>query len=258
MTFKSSILVTLTATLLSSGAYASDLNGSLKDGSSAESGGVVSWTGFYLGSRIGYGHANHDIQVESYQNGAEEIEAVAPLFGVNGLDTSGLTGGGQIGFDMARGRFLFGVFGSYDLSSAETTVSLAGTEIKAIEKGDEFSLGARLGYLVAPRTMAYVLAAYTQSEFSFTGAGDTAGIPNGKTKDVTFDGLTVGGGVEFALTGNVFLGLEGTHTFYGEETIADFHDNEERSRSGIRATDEIGETRIMGTLKVKLNSGLGF
>lgn len=298
---KASVLGGLAAILLSSSAYASDIYGSAKDSpaTAASSGGVVNWTGFYIGGRLGYGHANHDLTVESYQAEASEVEAipascadpkgeswngtendcqggydpgspmlpaidglVQPLFGLNGLDTSGLTGGGQIGFDISRGRFVFGLFGAYDLSTAETTVSLADTEIKAIEKGDEWSVGARLGYIVAPRTLTYVLAAYTQSDFSFSGAGDTKGVPNGQTKDVTFDGLTLGGGIEFALTSNVFFGIEGTHTFYGKEVISDFHNNEDRGRVGVRTTDEIDETKVMGTLKIKLNgggtTGLGF
>jgi outer membrane immunogenic protein len=120
---------------------------------------------------------------------------------------------------------------------------LLGTDFTVIEKGDEWSIGARAGLLVNDRTLAYILAAYTQTEYSF---GDT---------DITFDGVTVGGGVEFALTQNVFLGVEGTHTFYGEELLGDTNDGNDAS--GLRAYDEIGETKVMGTLKIKLNSGLG-
>jgi outer membrane immunogenic protein len=168
---------------------------------------------------------------------------------VDGINSSGLVGDGRVGFDLQRGRFVGGIFASYGFNDMSTDVSFGGTTIKAIEKGDEWSIGARAGLLVNERTLAYILAAYTETEYSFAGIGS-----NGGNKDVTFSGVTVGGGVEFALTQNVFLGVEGTHTFYGEETIADFYSA--TANRGLRLEDEIGETKVMGTLKIKLNSGL--
>jgi len=279
---KTSILaLAISGALLSPVLGADIFNGSTKDGPSV-AGTTVNWSGVYVGGRLGYGHANHDLTVESYRNAVPDTPCPEPapadtdkaaavltpicgegsgtpgasveLFGLNGLDSSGVTGGGQLGVDMQRGRFVFGAFGSYDMSGAETTVSVAGTELKAIEKGDEWSLGVRAGLLVNPRTLAYVLAAYTESEFTYAGIGEM-----GAAKDVTHSGLTVGGGVEFAVTNNIFLGVEGTHTFYDKETLADScgqtEDCGEPGAGGTRLNDEIGETKVMGTLKVKLNSG---
>lgn len=252
-------------------AVGADIGSSVKDGPADFSSPSVSWTGIYLGGRLGYGHANHNLTVDEYRNGIPAVvcgegdEECTPqdavpgetfqAIGINGIDTSGVTGGAQLGFDLQRGRFLFGIVGSYDLSGAETTVSLGGLEAKAIEKGDEWSLGGRLGFLVNPRTLTYALASYTESEFGFAGIGE-----NGATKDVTFSGVTVGAGIEYALTHNVFLGIEGTHTFYGKERIAD-SGNGEPGSYGDRLNDEIDETKVMGTLKIKLNggsTGLGF
>jgi outer membrane immunogenic protein len=167
---------------------------------------------------------------------------------LDGLNSSGITGGAQIGFDYQMGRVVVGVFGSYDLSSMDTTASLGPIDLTLIEKGDEWTVGARAGYLLHPRVLAYVLAGYTQADWTF---GD--GLL-GK-KEVTFEGVTVGGGLEYALTQNVFIGLEGTHTFYGKETILDDYDAEDNE--GGRLNDEIGETKVLGTLKIKLNSDIG-
>lgn len=170
---------------------------------------------------------------------------------IDGISSSGLVGDGRIGFDVARGRFLFGVFGSYGFNQMETDASIAGLGTASIEKGEEWSAGARAGILVNPRTLAYILAAYTQTDYEFGIAG-----PGGsESREITFDGVTVGGGVEFAVTNNVFLGIEGTHTFYGKETI--FSEYNAESNTGLRLDDEIGETKVMGTLKIKLNTGLG-
>lgn len=173
---------------------------------------------------------------------------------LDGLNTSGLVGDGRIGFDVARGRFLFGVFGSYGFSNMEADGGLEDLGSFTLEKGDEWSVGARAGILVNPRTLAYIMAAYTQTDYELTlhGSGEDA---TSKARETTFDGVTVGGGVEFALTGNVFLGVEGTHTFYGKETI--FSESDAESNIGARLDDELGETKVMGTLKIKLNTGLG-
>ena len=257
-----------------------------------------SWTGFYLGGRIGYGNANHEISVDQYYkdfctlddpardgydgfddyyrpytvgninsyygtsfSSCSEIDTSEDegvqgantsggksreVASLDGLNSSGITGGLQIGYDQQIGnRFVVGVFGSYDLSSMNTTATVSDVTMTLIEKGDEWSIGARAGYLLHPRVMAYVLAAYTQADWEFIGD---------QRKDITFDGLTIGGGLEYALSRNVFLGVEGTHTFYGKETVFDVYDPD--YNNGIRVNDEIGETKILGTLKVKLNGDL--
>lgn len=253
-----------------------------------------SWTGFYLGGRIGYGNANHKIGEETYfnsycgdegqehgfedhdkdnrskylvngtlvcdKNGPDDNSPntydtivvngqTQEIASVDGINSSGITGGFQVGFDKQIGtRLIVGVFGSYDLSSMETNVSALGIEIPLIEKGDEWSIGARFGYLLHPRVMAYVLAAYTQADWEFV-TGDIG--DDGGRKEITFDGVTVGGGLEYAVTRNIFLGIEGTHTFYGKEAIVDEYSAE--SNIGSRTTDEIGETKVLGTLKIKGN-----
>jgi opacity protein-like surface antigen len=172
---------------------------------------------------------------------------------LDGANSSGIVGDVRLGYDLAYRRFLVGVFGTYGFSGMETSASIAGLGSASIEKGDEWSLGVRAGVIVAPRTLAYILAAYTQTEYEFGIAGA------GGSKDVTFDGVTVGGGIEFALAGNVFLGIEGTHTFYGEETVARFDTGSGLPGHRFELNDEIGETKIMGTLKIKLNDiGRGF
>lgn len=178
--------------------------------------------------------------------------------GLDGMNTDGLVGDVRLGYDIARGRFLFGVFGSYgfnDMSGEGSAISGGKVSSFTLEKGSEWSVGARAGLIVAPRTLAYILAAYTQTEYDISGID--ASKPAGKQSfsgGADFDGITVGGGVEFALTSNIFFGIEGTHTFYGGETLLSEYDA--AKNLGTRLDDDLSETRVMGTLKVKLNSGL--
>lgn len=170
---------------------------------------------------------------------------------LDGLNSTGIVGDIRLGYDQQVNRFIIGIFGSYGLSSmeAEGTNTLFGDSF-TLERGDDWSIGARAGVLVNDRTLLYILAAYTQTEYdlSFTQGDETS------SKTTTFDGVTVGGGVEFALASNVFLGIEGTHTFYGSETIFDTYDS--ATNVGQSVEDDLGETKIMGTLKLKLNTGL--
>jgi opacity protein-like surface antigen len=193
----------LGASLLSVPANASDIfGGSTKDPVTtgpSYSGGVVNWTGIYIGGQFGWLNANHNLFVD-------------PVLDLDGLNSSGLIGGGRIGFDVARGRFLVGVFGDYNFTDAETSLEISGTGI-TYEKDDEWTLGVRAGYIVAPKTLPYALIGYTETGYDFV-------TPSGGAS-FDYDGVTGGVGIEFAAASNVFLGLEATHTWYGDETLAD-------------------------------------
>jgi opacity protein-like surface antigen len=203
-------------------------------------------------------------------NGSSDAALVGPssreTATLDGVNSAGLVGDGRVGFDFARGRFLFGVFGSYGFSNMEANASGSGTgdisnpdvslELTNIEKTEEWSVGARAGLIVAPRTLAYILAAYTQASYDFNGNLTDAAGTRGFSRETTFDGVTVGGGVEFALTQNIFLGIEGTHTFYGKETVLDTGSSA-LGGFGEKIEDDLDETKVMGTLKIKLNTGLG-
>lgn len=301
----------LGATLLSATANASDLfGGSTKDGPAttgpSASGGVVNFTGFYIGGQFGYGNANHNLSVRDYfkdycaSNGDDSVgfddydkwktvenkksewptitgdtcETLAKpqqfdagshftvpgdsreLANIDGLNSHGFFGGGRLGYDHARGRLLFGVFADYNFTNMETDASIAGVGNFGLEKDDEWTIGGRVGYIVAPRTLAYILAGYTQTEYNVTGLDNALIAPQFTSTrgGAEFDGVTVGGGVEFAMTSNIFLGVEYQHTFYGEETLIDLYDA--NSNRGLRVLDDLDEDKVMATLKIKLNSGL--
>lgn len=274
-----SVSILVLASFLASSAIAADINGgSLKDGPSITSGsGTVNWTGLYIGGQVGLGHANHELTINEHYFVPDEIPAGsiatldAPagsfrsdeLFGLDGIGATGVLGGGRIGFDVARGRFLFGVFGEYNFSNIETEIrALDGyddngnpTHAKlGIEKDGEWSIGGRLGYLVAPRTLTYVLAAYTQTEYKITGLPSDFEVPEGVSfkSNIKMDGVTLGAGVEYAMGGGFFAGLEGLYTMYGKETVYD-----DRSEGyGNTADIETNELKVMGTLKYKIGAGL--
>lgn len=248
--------------LMVTGAVAADVytgDKSLKDDSNYASGEVVNWTGFYIGVQGGYGNANHKLSAEEYCVTDGNEPNVDALGTIDGINSHGAIGGGRVGYDFSRGRFLAGIFAEYNFSAMETEVTIPGDPgIKVgLEKDNEWSVGGRLGYLLAPRTLVYVLAAYTQTDYNVTGFEGVA-LEEGQflKRSATFDGVSVGGGLEVALTGNVFLGLEYTHTFYGKETIFDAGYAWDGGRHGTRVDDELDEDKVMATLKLKLNDNL--
>lgn len=228
----------------------------------APAGTSVNWTGVYVGGRVGVGNANHDLTLEGHDGNESgtiyggdgswhplgtdvAIGGTADLLGLNGVNSLGIIGGGQIGADKQMGRFVVGIFGSYDLSNMETEfTAFDETEVIA-SKDHEWSAGARIGYLVNPETLLYGLAAYTETKYDI-----------GEDDSHTFDGVTAGVGIEFAATSNVFLGLEATHTFYREGTLVseDIPYGDQDPADTISLQDDLDETKIMGTLKIKLNS----
>lgn len=319
--------------LMIGSANAADIlgNGSLKDDAPAGGGGVVNWTGFYIGVQGGYGNANHNLSLEEYHGaycwdqdytqdqvqpedpynpwsyGSGHVDQLnedgscggSPVLGtktgpygggntkdhgngvgattnawneddhatvdggkrelarLDGVNSRGALGGGRLGFDWARGRLLFGAFAEYNFSNMESNASIAGLGNFSLEKQDEWAVGGRVGYIVAPRTMVYALAAYKQTEYDVKGLDNPVlGLTN-VSSGATFDGVAVGGGIEFALMANVFLGLEYQHTFYGKQTLINFGpeagSNAEAIGHGVRVIDDLDEDAIMATLKIKLN-----
>ncbi len=219
----------------------------------SDDGGKFSWTGFYIGGRAGGDLGVLDLGFSQADDGVYEDKGE-----LNGLGLRGWTGGGQVGFDYARGSILIGVFGSYDWSNAK--VDIRGVDIDpsgshdalelhldekySIEKDNEWSVGVRGGALVTSRTLVYLLVAYTEADFTSTRTGF-------EDSEDTLQGYTVGGGVEVAITPNVFAGLEATHTFYDDLT------DTEASPGDDRVSFDLDETKVMGTLKIKLNADMG-
>jgi outer membrane immunogenic protein len=230
----------------------------------------VNWSGFYVGGRIGVGNANHDMDLDVYDlSPAAGQPSSVPISGIDGWNSSGIIGGAQVGVDKQVGRFVFGVFGSYDWSNMETNVSgiggigqfviggpvPGGVGNVSLEKQEEWSLGGRAGVLVNPKTLVYLSAAYTETDYEFNGLAPGL-VTGGFSEEQTFSGVSVGGGVEFALADNIFLGLDYTHTFYGDEEWLDTCNAvgaPAACDSGLRMTDSLDEDKVMATIKFKLN-----
>lgn len=166
----------------------------------------VEWTGFYLGVGGGGVAVNQDLKGISEPSPGNLVE-------LNGLGAMGGFGTVQVGYDRQFSpRFVAGVFADFDFDSANSKLGiLNNTASVSFDLNNSWTVGGRLGYLVNPGTMAYVLAGYTQAQFDF---------PKGLGfNNDTFGGYSVGAGLETNITGNFFLKAEYRFTGLDTNTI---------------------------------------
>jgi outer membrane immunogenic protein len=219
---------------LSSAASAADM--SLKDAPDVPlAAPSLMFSGFYVGGHIGGAWGDVDV-TDTYTYVADPTVA-------SSLETSGLMGGVQVGYNFRRGNIVFGIegdLGGLDLSGDGTTMlepksdgdcgrnhsakcALSGKY--SVSGGMYGDLTGRIG-LVADRTLFYAKGglAFLEVDVDSHYVGD-----NYKHSNSTFDfshsetmtGWTIGAGVEYALNKNLSLKAEYQHFDFGS---ASFHD----------------------------------
>ncbi|MDP3897140.1 MAG: outer membrane beta-barrel protein [Mesorhizobium sp.] len=160
------------------------------------------WTGFYIGLGGGAGAVNHTI-------------SVPPLFSFSGIGGEGIFGELTVGYDhMLSDRMLLGVFADGRMGNIQTSLNIGpfGADITA-DHG--FDVGLRAGYLITPRTLAYVLAGYSWQHFDVSATGF------GSVYDWNGGGFVIGKGFETAITGNLTMKAEYRYAQYGAEDVFD-------------------------------------
>ena len=160
------------------------------------------WTGLYLGVGGGAGASVYQIQVP-------------PLAGLdfNGVGAEGVFGELTVGYDyMLTQRMLVGVYADYRFGNIATTLDIgAPLGFNADVTHDHgYDILARLGYLVTPSTLAYVLGGYSHQHFDLS-------TNIGFGLDWDSDGYVVGAGMETVLAGNWSLKGEYRYTEYSGE-----------------------------------------
>jgi outer membrane immunogenic protein len=229
--------------VMSGATQAADL--SLKDTPVVEYGVFPIWTGLYVGGHLGVARGNIDVTDVFDYNGDPRAD--------NSFDTLGAIAGVQIGHNVQRGNFVFGVeadLGYLDLSGDDTFAlprsnpTDKNTDISAkysTSGGLYGDLTGRVGY-ASGNTLLYLKggAAFLNATFNSDYAGancSTTGDNKCKqevgTSNFAFEnsdtlfGYTIGAGVEYALSPSWSLKLEyqrfdfgsmsseygGTHTF---------------------------------------------
>lgn len=199
------LLALVSMLVMPANAMAADLyGGSIKD-EFVQYAPAFSWTGCYLGANVGAGSQS-----------SETIFAGIPddpaLFNNGSNTASGIIGGGQIGCDYQRGKFVFGIQGMFDATNLDGSNNYTeGTGLSSTRTEAEWfaTLTGRIGISVTPMTLIYAKGGvawisneYTDSCLTTCSAGTPGNPANphyvGRGSD-TRTGWIVGGGLEQAL-----------------------------------------------------------
>jgi outer membrane immunogenic protein len=134
----------------------------------------------------------------------------------NGAD--GFLYGADLGYDHQMGHLVLGVDGEVDGSTAKTTnspVDSAALGYGSVKTGRDFYVGGRVGYTVAPTTMLYAKAGYTNARLDLTANNGTDSYGD----HYNLDGYRLGVGVEQALGNKAYAKLEYRYSNYGDARL---------------------------------------
>jgi outer membrane immunogenic protein len=224
----SSSAIALTLALVSAPALAADL-GSVNDTYEEPPPPLVSWTGFYISAGLGGSYMFTDLDggVGAY-DGVDELAFVGAAGNAGAANFFGTVG---LGYDFQMSpKWLIGVLADYDFAaSQDASVTGGGSVLNGLgaaavtlssEMGDTWSVGARLGYLINPRTLVYAMGGYSEAEFSLDGSveGSLGGTDFGpysvNSGESWRQGYFVGGGLETMLALNLTAKLEYRYAQY--------------------------------------------
>ena len=185
--------------------------GSVKDGP-APAVFSYNWTGPYIGAFVGSTW------------GTEQWRFQDPPNTTPRPDFAGYVVGGQIGYNLQHGRWVFGIEGDYGFTEAHGGVSCPNQFFFTCEADAHrlASVAGRLG-ITWGRALFYGKAGFAAGEVSASVHDNTVFIPPVGTSDTKWStGWIAGGGMEFALTDRWSAKAEYTHYDLGSKTFTTF------------------------------------
>lgn len=181
------------------------------------------WTGISIGAGVGGGSINHDLRLSP----GPALPPGLFSFEFDGIGGEGFLGTVGVAADYQfADRFVVGAFFDYDFANLESKMNLSVPPLGGLNATAKLSLdnqwtvGARLGFLATPDTLLYGLVGYTHAEISDLdisvtgpiGASIAIGVPS-------FDGYVLGGGIETTLAPNWTLKAEYRFTQLSAERL---------------------------------------
>ncbi len=222
-------IVVLAALLLAGQAMASD----------GYFGGAKSfnWNGFYAGLNVGGAWTSNSVEVNSPSGSFS--------FGAPNLDTSGVIGGGQIGYNWQCTCWLLGIeadFQGADLNKTVSAFDPVTSDFASFEQQMDWfgTIRGRAGWLATPCLLIYGTGGFAYGDVENTVSFGTAGttIFSASSSDVK-SGWTAGGGVEWAVSRcwtvkaeYLFMDL-GSRSFSLNDTTVELDHNTQMARVGV-------------------------
>jgi outer membrane immunogenic protein len=176
------------------------------------------WSGLYLGGHVGGGWANADWRVISENSPFWDNSAGTGTKFTQDID--GWLGGGHVGVLHQFDRWVIG--GELSLSGGNVegsrlAPSVSNDDLRTTKLNSLFLATLRLGYALDGNFLAYIKGGYAGANVDVSVVDDTG--PNvGTWKSSEWqNGWTIGGGLEFAVSPNVLLGVEYNYADLGRE-----------------------------------------
>ncbi len=197
--------------IAASPAFAADYYGSSPGGGYKDAPMVVpvpNWAGFYLGASFGWSWSS----INAANNAVILSDAGSVPFAHPG--TSGMIGGGQLGYNMQAGNFVYGIeldFGGLDTSASGYKVDPNNPlRVVTVKSSGGFygDVTGRAGLTVGSALL------YAKGGFAYFGGtvNITDTFYNLNQSSGIFTGWTVGGGLEYKLTRT--LTMKGEYLFF--------------------------------------------
>lgn len=143
------------------------------------------WTGCHIGGSIGMSAVDADVRFGPFHDS---------------MGGSGVNWGAGVGCDMQipdNNNFLIGVFADYTWLDLDNN-----TTFTKMTYDGQWTVGGRIGTLLTPSTLGYLLVGYSEMDASkLRVLGSNVAVSD-------FSGYAVGGGLETSIGNNLRLGLE--------------------------------------------------
>jgi outer membrane immunogenic protein len=186
---------------------------------------AFSWTGTYVGANAGGIWGTFDFGPATTDNITGAVGAPA----MAGLTNSSAIGGFQGGYNWQVGQWVLGLEQDYQFTGLKQTATFA-APAGLFVAGD--TLSVKTDYLAATRArvgmawdrvLVYAAGGLETGEFNVSstyvarGAGGSPALGFTDSDKLHF-GFNVGAGVDYAVTNNVFIGIEYRYLDLGKET----------------------------------------
>ncbi len=166
------------------------------------------WSGWYVGANLGYGQSNANWT--NQQNTTLFGDYVSGQGFSNAM--SGIVGGGQIGYNVQRGRWVYGIEAMLDASAIKGTFD---SNIPTSAMDDRFEARIKALMLFTGRAgytwnniLAYGKAGIATAKISAS-VSDSVGVSTGSGSDSQWrSGPTLGLGIEYGIAPNLSFGVE--------------------------------------------------
>jgi len=188
-------------------------------------GPAFAWTGTYMGANLGGIWGTFDMTAFATNN----LTGAVASPGTISMSPSSLIGGFQVGYNWQVGTWVLGIEQDYQFTGLKQTFSFAAPSAPFLA-GD--SLSIKTDYLAATRAklgvawdrvMVYAAGGLETGEFDGSAIHVARGVGGSPAQGFTdadklHFGFNVGAGVEYAMTNNVFLGVEYRYVDLGKKT----------------------------------------